>query len=109
MPKIPSVNIMDLAKSLASHLETNVVGIRPGEKLHEVMCPLDDARLVLNFADHYTIQPGIIFNEHADYSVNRLGEKSTSVHDKFEYHSGDNTHFLTIDELVSLNHSLGLQ
>ncbi|MCE3232767.1 MAG: UDP-N-acetylglucosamine 4,6-dehydratase, partial [Rickettsiaceae bacterium] len=47
VPKIPSINIMDLAESVAPGVPTKIVGIRPGEKLHEVMCPLDTSHLTL--------------------------------------------------------------
>ncbi len=61
VPKIPSIRIVDLASGMAAHLPHKAVGIRPGEKLHELMVPLDDARMTLEFADHYTIQPSIRF------------------------------------------------
>ncbi|WP_351125125.1 polysaccharide biosynthesis protein, partial [Shewanella sp. T24-MNA-CIBAN-0130] len=53
VPKIPSVNIIDLAKAYAPNLELKFIGIRPGEKLHEVMCPADDSHLTIEFSDHY--------------------------------------------------------
>lgn len=106
VPKIPSVKIVDLAKSLLADVKLSTVGIRPGEKLHEVMCPYDEARLVREFHDHYAIQPGIKFTNPADYSVNKIGEEGIRVADGFEYHSGKNPHFLTIDELNSLHQFL---
>ena len=102
VPKIPSARITDLAEAVASGIPQKVVGIRPGEKLHEVMCPADDSRLVLEFPDHYVIQPGIIFASHADYSVNSEGEKGTPVEDAFEYSSGNNPIFLSVDEIRGL-------
>ena len=57
VPKIPSMNIVDLAAAIAPECETEIVGIRSGEKLHEVMVPVDDARNTLEFDDHYTILP----------------------------------------------------
>src|SRR5260370_32094927 len=57
VPKIPSMNILDLAKAIAPECEIKVVGIRPGEKLHEVMVPADDARHTLEYDDYYTIVP----------------------------------------------------
>ena len=99
VPKIPSMRITDLAEAMAPGMPTKVVGIRPGEKLHEVMCPKDDYHLTLEFDDHYVIQPTIAFAREVDYAVNGLGQKGTAVPDEFEYNSGTNPHFLTVDEL----------
>jgi len=57
IPKIPSVRILDLAEALAPGMPTHVIGVRPGEKLHEVMCPTDDSHLTYGFPDHYVIAP----------------------------------------------------
>lgn len=103
VPKIPSVRINDLAQSLAPHLPTRIVGIRPGEKLHETMCPKDDSHLTLEFDDHFVIQPTITFIAPVDYHHNPLGEKSRPVPDGFEYSSGENPHFLSVAELAKLN------
>lgn len=102
VPKIPSIRIVDLAKSLAPDIKLNVIGIRPGEKLHEIMCPQDDARLVWDYDDHYMIQPGIKFAKMIDYSTNAIGETGKTVAEDFEYHSGKNSHFLTVEELSEL-------
>jgi UDP-N-acetylglucosamine 4,6-dehydratase len=100
VPKIPSINIMDLAESMAAGIATKIVGIRPGEKLHEIMCPADDSHLTIEFSDHYVIRPAItFFEDNLDYSINMLGEKGAPVLEGFEYSSGKNPHFLTIDEL----------
>ena len=104
VPKIPSVRIVDLAQRMAPELPHEVVGIRPGEKLHEVMCPADDSHLTLEFDDHYVIQPTIQFCRQSSTSrVNQLGEQGRPVEQGFEYHSGPNPHFLTIPEIVALN------
>jgi UDP-N-acetylglucosamine 4,6-dehydratase len=57
VPKIPSMNILDLAKALAPECRTEVVGIRPGEKLHELLVSADEARHTLEFDDRFVIQP----------------------------------------------------
>lgn len=103
VPKIPSVNVIDLAKAMAPTMPHRVIGIRPGEKLHEVMCPADDSHLTLEFADHYVIKPTIQFAGHVDFGTNRLGETARPVEQGFEYHSGKNNHFLSIDEITALN------
>ncbi len=103
VPKIPSMRILDLCESLAPGMPTKIIGIRPGEKLHEVMCPGDDSHLTLEFADHYVIQPSINFIEEVDYRENRLGEQGMPVSPGFEYNSGRNPHFLSVEELRLLN------
>ncbi|MGI9518462.1 MAG: UDP-N-acetylglucosamine 4,6-dehydratase (inverting) [Pirellulaceae bacterium] len=57
VPKIPSTRIMDIAQAVAPECRTEVVGIRPGEKLHECMIPADESRLAVEYADHYIIRP----------------------------------------------------
>lgn len=107
VPKIPSIRITDLAESLAPGLPHTVVGIRPGEKVHEIMCPLDDAHQTLEFKDHFVIKPTIQFSEGDLYTENALGERGTPVREDFEYHSATNPHFLTIPELKVLNEQIG--
>lgn len=100
IPKIPSMRILDLVESLAPGMPTEIIGIRPGEKLHEIMCPADDSHLTLEFADHFVIRPTIRFHDgDLDYSVNAIGERGEPVPQGFEYSSGNNTHFLTVEEL----------
>lgn len=99
VPKIPSSRIVDLAKALAPALPQKIVGIRPGEKLHETMCPADDSHLTWEFADHYVIQPAISFAEAVNYAVNKLGETGKPVAKGFEYNSGTNPHFLTVVDI----------
>lgn len=102
VPKIPSMRVVDLATSMAPELEQHMVGIRPGEKLHEVMCPQDDSHLTLEFDDHFVIRPSIVFSSVGnEFKQNRLGEKGTAVKQGYEYNSGTNLHFLTVEELKS--------
>jgi len=103
VPKIPSVRVVDLARAMAPNLPHKLVGIRPGEKMHEIMCPADDSHLTLEFSDHYVIKPTIQFSGVADFSTNRLGETGRPVGPGFEYHSGRNPRFLAIDEIIALN------
>ncbi|WP_072682243.1 UDP-N-acetylglucosamine 4,6-dehydratase (inverting) [Arcobacter sp. LA11] len=100
IPKIPSMKIVDLAKALAPELNCEIIGIRPGEKLHEIMCPSDDSHLTLEFKDHYVIAPTIKFFGSRDYSKNSLGEKGNKVNHGFEYNSGSNDCWLSSDELL---------
>jgi UDP-N-acetylglucosamine 4,6-dehydratase len=106
VPKIPSVRILDLVESLKPGQKTKIIGIRPGEKLHEVMCPADDSHLTLEFADHYVIKPTIRFIEPVDYSVNALNETGMPVEQGFEYSSGKNREFLSVEQLKEMNSQL---
>lgn len=105
VPKIPSMRITDLADSLYPNIPTKIIGIRPGEKLHEIMCPADDSHLTLEFDDHYVIRPSITFSYKVNYETNPLGETGVPVEQGFEYNSGNNPHFLTVEELKPLNHN----
>ncbi|WP_429213526.1 UDP-N-acetylglucosamine 4,6-dehydratase (inverting) [Aeromonas veronii] len=104
VPKIPSVRITDLAAAMAPTLKQEIIGIRAGEKLHEVMCPADDSFHTYEFNDYYVIAPSISFtSRNNDFSVNALGETATLVAPGFEYNSLNNQHFLSIAELQSMN------
>jgi len=104
VPKIPSVLITDLAKAMAPNLRLKEIGIRPGEKIHEVMVPKDDSRLTFDFKDHYVISPSIIFdNFKKDFSKNKLKEKGKRVPMNFEYDSGSNKIFLNKSQIQKLN------
>ncbi len=104
VPKIPSVRVTDLASAIAPDLAQEIVGIRPGEKLHEVMCPADDSHLTLEFADHFVIQPTIKFHDRdVKFSENALGEKGVPVERGHGYESGSNPHFLTVEEIREFN------
>lgn len=100
VPKIPSVRIVDVAEAIGPGVPTRNIGIRPGEKLHEVMCPADDSHLTVQFDDHYVIQPTIKFyNQDIDYLCSALGETGEPVAEGFEYSSGSNPHFLSPEEM----------
>lgn len=104
VPKIPSMRITDLAEAMAPGMPTKIIGIRPGEKLHEIMCPADDSHLTLEFDDHYVIRPTIRFyHTDIDYLQNAKGEKGKSIEQGFEYNSGTNPVFLSVDELKTFN------
>jgi UDP-N-acetylglucosamine 4,6-dehydratase len=100
VPKIPSIRITDLAEAYAPGLEAEIIGIRPGEKLHEIMRPADDSHLTLEFEDHFVIRTTIQFHGgDSDYAANRLGEVGEAVAQGFEYPSGNNSHFLSVSEI----------
>jgi len=104
IPKIPSVKIVDLAEAMAPELPIKIIGIRPGEKLHEIMCPADDSHLTIQFNDSYIISPSIDFYSRVeDFTVNGLGEHGEFVTNGFEYNSATNNHFLSVDEINNFN------
>lgn len=108
VPKIPSVRITDLAEAMAPGMATNVIGIRPGEKLHETMCPADDSHLTVEFSDHFVIRPTIKFYRgDVDYLTNNIEERGEPVAQGFEYSSGTNGHFLNVDEIKAYNARAG--
>jgi UDP-N-acetylglucosamine 4,6-dehydratase len=100
VPRIPSVGIMNVAEAYAPGIATRIVGIRPGEKLHEVMCPADDSHLTIEFEDHFVICPSIKFyDKDIDFRTDGLGEVGQPVAQGYEYNSGNNPHFLSIEEI----------
>lgn len=108
VPKIPSIFMTDLAKSMCIDAEINVIGIRPGEKLHELMITEEDSRQTVEFLDHYVITPAIKFFEYVDYFKNNLGESGVKVQEGFEYSSGKNSEFLSVQEIHELNNIIFL-
>jgi len=103
VPKIPSMRILDLVKAISPTARIDIIGIRPGEKLHEIMCPADDSHLTLEFHDHYVIRPAISFTQPVNYELNPLNEWGNSVPEGFVYDSGTNPHFLTVEQLREMN------
>lgn len=106
IPKIPSIRITDLAKSLGDNITLKEVGIRPGEKIHELMCPAEDSLRTLEFNKYFVIKPLIHFSSSVKYENNPLGEKGALVADGFEYHSGQNSEFLDLVALREMNMEL---
>ncbi len=106
VPKIPTIRITDLAEAMAPGTPTKIVGIRPGEKLHEIMCPADDSHLTLEFDDHYVLRPTIKFHHsEVDYTLNAHGERGSPVKMGFEYSSGTNPQVLSVQAIRDFNAS----
>lgn len=109
VPKIPSIRIVDLAKAMAPQLPHKIIGIRPGEKLHEMMCPGDMAHYTYEFDDHFVIAPAIkFFSRSDDFSRNGLNEHGKLVAADFEYVSDKNPHFLSIEQINRFNQDAAL-
>jgi UDP-N-acetylglucosamine 4,6-dehydratase/5-epimerase len=102
VPKIPSFRVTDLARVMAPGLAVRYVGIRPGEKLHEIMIPRDCSHECLEFGDHYVIKPSIHWARRSEFQRNAQGEVGRAVADDFEYNSLTNERYLTDDELRAL-------
>jgi len=103
VPKIPSVKMTDLALAIAPGMKLEEIGIRPGEKLHEKMCPKDDSYRTIEFDDHYVISPAINFHDgDVNYMANNLAEQGKPVEQGFSYDSGTNDWFLTVEETQQL-------
>ena len=99
--KIPSMRIMELAKAIAPKLDTHIIGIRPGEKIHEQMISQEDARHTLEFDDYYIIQPDLLWWKN---SVKDLGGKPVPL--DFSYNSGTNTQWLSVEDMQKLIENL---
>jgi UDP-N-acetylglucosamine 4,6-dehydratase len=87
---------------MAPDIPQKIIGIRPGEKLHEVMCPQDESHLTLEFDDHYVIRPSIVFIFMDDFTKNRLGEIGVPVGQNYEYNSGGNTEWLSSEKFLNM-------
>ena len=101
VPKLPSIKISDVVPLLGNNLEYYITGIRPGEKLHEVMIPKEEIRNAVDMGTHYIIQPN-----HHWWNISEFKEmvenRGSAVTDMEEYASGTNKHWLTNKELAGL-------
>ena len=93
VPKIPSMRVMDLAEAVAPGCEIEFIGIRPGEKLHEVLISKDESRYALDVGDMFVIQPAHPWWKPANWSHGK------PLPDGFEYSSDKNTQWLTVEQL----------
>ena len=99
VPKLPSMRIADLARVMLPDCGLREIGIRPGEKLHEVMIPIEDARNTLEFDDHFVIEPAFHFWSRERYTGEIGG---APVVPDFEYNSATNTQWLSTAELQEI-------
>lgn len=101
VPKIKSMRILDLAQTLGPDCELVESGIRPGEKLHEVLLPQPESRQTLEFKDHYTVHPSFDWWSRDEHTMED-GVLGHPVPDEFEYASDTNSEWLSPDELLEL-------
>tara|TARA_B100000787_G_C16192511_1_gene298407 strand:+ start:20 stop:1054 length:1035 start_codon:yes stop_codon:yes gene_type:complete len=99
IPKMPSFNIIDIAKVIAPKLPIKIIGIRPGEKIDEVLCSRDEAHCTYEFKDHYIVMPTIKFENLKHYEGSYL-KSGKIVNKNFEYNSRNNKIFLSIKDLT---------
>jgi UDP-N-acetylglucosamine 4,6-dehydratase len=97
VPKIPSMTMTDLAAAMAPDLPIRVIGIRPGEKLHEMMISADDARHVVDLGDRYAIEPAFV-----EFSRDSFAAAHPLVEDGFSYASNTNDEWLSHEGLMAL-------
>jgi UDP-N-acetylglucosamine 4,6-dehydratase len=99
IPKIPSMSIIDLAKAIAPECRLEVIGIRPGEKLHETMVPADDAHHTFEYEDCFVIR-----SLSGDWAGNGIQSRNGGrpVSEGFRYSSDNNPRWLTVEELQRL-------
>jgi len=104
IPKLPSCYIKDLAKALDPKVKFKVIGIRPGEKLHESLCSAEESHLILEFKDHYVVEPTIWEkNIHVQtFMINKRKEKGTKVKKGFEYNSLNNPDMINIKSIQKI-------
>ncbi len=102
VPKIPSMRMIDLAQAMSGDKPYEVIGIRPGEKLHEAMITKEDSLRTIEFDDHYVIMPTIRFTKDVDFTINALGERGRRVEDGFEYASDTNKEWLPKEKFLAL-------
>lgn len=104
VPKVPSVRITDLATALAPQLEQRVVGIRPGEKIHETLVSIDDGRATVELDGYFVIKPSF-FELQSDFYKEK---NAKPVGDDFYYASDNNAFWLKVNEIEDLINELGL-
>ncbi len=90
VPKLPSIKIIDIAKAINNKAKIKIIGLRPGEKIHEILCPKDESHMTVEFKDHYIICPSIEVKNVNFYLTNAIKEKGKKVKEGYEYNSFNN-------------------
>lgn len=97
IPKIPSIKIVDLAKAIKSDIKLKEIGLRPGEKLHEILLPKDSSHHSIEFKNYFVIMPEFSFNKPVNFFKNRKSQEiGKKVEKNFEYNSLNNKQYLKI-------------
>jgi UDP-N-acetylglucosamine 4,6-dehydratase len=91
IPKLPSIKIIDLANAINKKIKKKIVGLQPGEKIHETMFTENDCENIIEYKNYFIIVPSIVFfNSSINYFKNNLGEKGVKIKNKKDYSSGNN-------------------
>ena len=108
IPKIPSIKITDLAKAMGSNKKIRIIGLRPGEKLTEVLCSADESHLLVEFKKYFVSTPSTSIDTNSNtfssksfnsFMRSKVGEKGKKTFKRFSYNSANNKKFLTIKEI----------
>jgi len=102
IPKIPTMKMTDLAKSINPNGKLKFIGIRPGEKIKEILLSSEESEHVFDFGDYYTIKPQIRFNKKVDYSKNIFSKKGRKVKIPFEYNSDNESDKMKVQDLKKI-------
>ena len=103
IPKIPSIKILDLAFALKKNVKVKEIGLRPGEKLHEILLPSDSSHHSIEFRDYYIIAPEFNFNKPINFfKDSQTKEKGKKVKKGFEYNSLNNNDYFNLTQIKKL-------
>ena len=102
--KIPSFKITDLAEAMLPGCKMPEVGIRPGEKLHEIMVTTEDSATTYEYDKHFIVYPQVVWND-----KQKINESGRKVEDGFSYSSGNNTEWLSVEDIRKLLETLDLE
>lgn len=101
IPKLASIKVVDLVKAFGEEYKYKVTGLRPGEKIHEVMIPEEESRNSIDMKDHYLIQPSLTWWNTKKF-IKKIKNKGIPTAESFEYSSCTNKHWLTIREIKKI-------
>ena len=103
VPKIPSIKILDLADAVAPNLKKKIIGVRPGEKIKEILCSKDECFNTIEFKKYFIIKPSIkIIDVNLNYKISKNNEKGKLAKEDFEYNSENNKKYLSVNEIKKL-------
>ena len=102
IPKLPTIKILDIVKALERKAKIKEIGVRSGEKIHESLGGIDEARNTIGFKDHYVIAPNFETNNISSFLTNKLNEKGELVKSNFEYISSNLENRLTIEQIIKI-------
>ena len=98
IPKIKSINIVDLAKAIIPNAKFNIVGVQAGEKLHEDLFSKVESENIIEFKNYYVLKP-VINLKNINYNISLIKEKAKKINRQYELSSKNNEHFLSITEI----------